>query len=156
MGTTILLKNFPFSVVSSHLSQNSNSNHKTLLKGKISQDAKELCFAALLQTFWAWFSYPHRSNLICPTVCEVCAQDWQIQHQIYGRPPLFWSRQDILGHLKREQMISSVSTLVVWLWSVNVLLKWIAGSSSLPESGLWSCLEVHRLYFFLLKIGCTS
>jgi len=33
--------------------------------------------------------------------CDVSAQGWQIRHLIYGRPPLFWGRQDILGNLKR-------------------------------------------------------
>lgn len=40
--------------------------------------------------------------------------------------------------------------------SIEVLMKWIARSSLLPESWLWSCLEGCSLDFFLLKIRYTS
>lgn len=145
---TILLKNFPFPVASSHLSPNRNSNPKTLLEGKGCEGALFCCFAT---DFLGLVQLPTQKSSDLP----YCM--WGICTRLASMTSDLSETSSILkqaGYPRASQRVADDFWCVhisVMVQSVNVLLKWTARSSLLPQSGPWSCLEVHRLDFFLQK-----
>ena len=109
---------------------------KLFLKGKISQDVKELCFTALLQTFWAWFSYLQRSNVTCPTLWCICTR-------LANTTSDLWETSAVLRQTRYPRESQKVAVdfrcvhISVLAQSIIVLLKWISRSSP-----LWFCTVV--------------